>query len=224
MAAAFVQKRWNYAQAVATTTVVGAGQSLAAITNGNTVLVGIFIKSSTVTVSSVTDSAGNTYTADTIRQVASHAGGSFRTIFYRASNVTGSPTSVTVTFSSAIDCCMFVAECSGVTNTSPLGQEFYATGSGTTPSASATTTTDGEISIGFIGQNSTNTFTPGTGWTLDIHDTNNANAMSKVLGTAGSTTMDGTFSAGPNWSVHGVTYKADTGGGGSPALMGQACL
>lgn len=94
--------------------------SLTGVVTGDTIIVGIGSHSSaTVTVTSITDSAGNTYIqAPSARASAGPA--SIMTDIWYAKNVTGGSLTITTNFSSSIFFFVVPSEFSGIDHSSPL--------------------------------------------------------------------------------------------------------
>lgn len=180
-------------------------------TVGNTIVIVIFVAIYVADPTSVTDNLGNTYVKD-VSLAAVGAGSVDRFMVYRTSNLANTPASVTVTVAQATKIVAY--EVSGLSNTSPLDVNTVGTAAGSTaPSYPFTSTTAGEFAVGMLSISNGGagqTFTAGTGWTLD--STAAAEIVwfeSKVLGAAGSYNLDGTLSASSGlWDFCAITYKA----------------
>jgi hypothetical protein len=133
---------------------------------GDLDVVGVSWASSNITVMSVRDSDGNTYTRIgspiAIMDVGTLA-------MYYAPNIRqGTSTNiVTVTFSSATNPVIVIAEYAGLAQTSPLDVTSSATGDSTTAASGfATTTHPHELLVGIAA--STKGLSAGTGFTTDV--------------------------------------------------------
>jgi len=134
-------------------------------TLGNLNVVAVGWNDTTSTVSSVTDSRGNTYTL----AIGPTSGTGLRQSIYYAKNIASGANTVTATFNQAaafVD--IRVLEYSGLDQTNPLDVTAGASGSGTSPnSGSATTTTASELIFG-AGMTTTHFTGAGTGFTSRI--------------------------------------------------------
>jgi len=134
MAIAYVNGVGNYQSASATTIAAPAANH----TTGNLLVVFVGMYGNSVTVSSIADTAGNTYTYVT-RKV-----GTYNTIeCWYAKNITGNTNNVvTATFGGSIDDrTITVDQYSGCDTTAPLDQYNTGTGDSNTPTTGDITTT-----------------------------------------------------------------------------------
>lgn len=184
-----------------------------AVTNGNSVLVALTVDGSSIP----TPSDGtNTYT-----QIVSDYTGTSSAI-YRATNVTGAPSSVSVTSGS---CTAIVAyEVAGLA-TGDDGTNS-GTGTGTSVTTNSVTTTGGGILISVMGHATSGTITPtGSGWTqgyeYEPYNTMNINSERQLSASAGTFTDTWTVANSAGWSAVIAAFKDVSGGGGSavPSMM-----
>lgn len=194
----------------ADSTFSGSGTyTITGVTSGNTVLVIFEIPTANTPLISVTDNQSNTYTEDL---TATSAGGN-ALYFYRASNVTNGPTSVTIDWTGNALVTANIFEVSGLTNTSPVDATVADTtnfSSTTTPSQSITTTTDNAAVLAMLTLTSGTTITPDSGWSALPSSGSNFNFIlyDNDVGAAGSKTVGGTLGATRlgRWTI--AAYKA----------------
>ena len=159
---AFVQV--NAATPQSASTSVGVSYPLAQ-TAGNLNIVAVGWNDTSSTVSSVTDSRGNTYTL----AIGPTTGTGLRQSIYYAKNIAGGSNTVTVTFNQAaayVD--VRVLEYSGLDTTNPLDVTAGAAGSGTSAnSGSATTSSATDLLFG-AGMTTTHYTGAGSGYTSRI--------------------------------------------------------
>ncbi|HMC63279.1 MAG TPA: galactose oxidase-like domain-containing protein, partial [Candidatus Solibacter sp.] len=134
----------NYKTSASASSVATAYTTAQTVGNLNVVVVGW--NDTTSVVSSVSDSAGNTYA----RAIGPTAGTGLTQSIYYAKNIVGGSNTVTVVFNQAASFAdVRVLEYSGADTTSPLDVTAGATGSGLTAnSGSATTTSANELVLG----------------------------------------------------------------------------
>ncbi len=158
----------------------------------------------TSSISSVTDSKGNTYT----RAVGPTTGTGLQESIYYAKNIVGGTNTVTVKFNQAAaypD--VRILEYSGLDPTSPLDVTAAATGTGTTASSgSATTTSANELIFG-AGNSAHHFTTAGSGFTERVINIYGSIAEDKVVSSTGSNAATATNSAG-YWVMQMATFKA----------------
>jgi len=176
----------------------------AASTSGDFIVVGIFWSSQAVSITSVTDTTGNTYN---LAIGPTNWGGSYRDAIYYASNIVGggaAPT-ITVAFSGAQGgTMMYAAEYSGVATVNPLDQASVGTGTGTVLDSGMKATGQGtELVFGFC--MSANTATVDPSFTARSTFSNNFIADRTVTKT-GFYHVFGTNSAG-DWLVQMATFR-----------------
>lgn len=194
----------------ADSTFAGSGTyTITAVTSGNTVLVMFSLASGNTPIVSVTDSQSNTYTED-----FTSTGPNGETVyFYRASNVTNAPTSVTVDWTGNAIVTANIFEVSGLTNSSPLdatvadASNFTST---STPSKSITTTADNDAVFARLILLGSRTITPDAGWSQLPASGSSFDFVlyDNDVGATGSKTVGGTLgsSVAGRWSI--VSYKA----------------
>lgn len=197
--------------------------STLAITPSGTIAAGNFLRvdycgsTSGSSISSVTDTQGNTYTV-----LADNAGSTSRTAIIGSiltTPLTASDT-VTITLSAASGIRdATLNEYSGATLTEDVA-DVSAAGTSTTPSVgpSAATTNANDIVLGlFACSNATTavTFTPGTGFTAGQSVTTGTtgsnrtlNTEHKIVAATGTQTADGTYNASFAWDATEVILKA----------------
>jgi len=174
-------------------------------TAGNLNLVVVGWNDTTSSVSSVTDSLGNTYLLAVGPTTASGA----RQSIYYAKNIKGGSNTVTVTFSQAAaypD--IRVLEYSGASTTSPVDVTAAAVGSSTTASCGPVTTTAANELIFAADTIATGTPGPGSGFTARIITTHDSDlAEDKPAATAGAYSATAPVSPGGYWVIQMVTIK-----------------
>lgn len=213
--------------AITTTAAVPAGAMIVLeIANHN---------SASVVPSSVTDSAGNTYTL--ISSINSSAVS--ETLAY-ALNATAlaSGSTITITFPSARNAAAAAYYVTGIATASAVDQQASnTTGSSATPSVgptSATTQAD-ELIIGLFGYSNSRTFTPGSGYTAlaTVESTGTVRGTTgeyKIVSATGAQTADGTFNSSATFAGLIVTFKGAAATGvalsasGTVAISGAAAL
>lgn len=183
--------------------------TITGVTSGNTVLVIFELYTANTPLISVTDNQSNTYTEDL---TATSADGN-NIYFYRASNITNAPTSVTIDWTGNAQITANIFEVSGLTNTSPVDATVADTtsfSSTTTPSKSITTTTDNAAVFAMLTMGAGATMTPDSGWSaLPSSGTDFSFILyDNDVGVAGSKTVGGTLgtSRGGRWTI--AAYKA----------------
>jgi hypothetical protein len=172
---------------------------------GNLNIVAVGWSDTTSTVSSISDSRGNSYAL----AIGPTTGTGLRQSVYYAKNVAAGSNTVTVAFSKAtafVD--VRVLEYSGIDTASPLDVAVGAAGSGTTPSSgSATTTAANELIFG-AGMTTAHFTGAGSGFTSRIITSPDADiAEDKIVTATGSysTTAPVTTS---NWVMQMATFRA----------------
>jgi hypothetical protein len=177
----------------------------AAQTAGNLNIVVVGWNDTTSTVSSITDTRGNTYT----RAVGPTAGSALTETIYYAKNIAAGSNTVTVTFSkTAAYPDVRVLEYSGADTTNPLDVTAAAVGTGTTGNSGAATTT------------SANELVFGAGMTFDIYNAAGSGFTNRVITNFGdiaedkSVTATGTYGAtapmrsSAAWVMQMATFRA----------------
>ena len=164
----------------------------------------------TSTISSVTDSLGNTYA-----QAAGLVTGSAeRQAIYYAKNIAGGSNTVTVVFNQAariVD--VRILEYSGLDTSNPLDVTSSAAGSSVTPNSGAATTTSANELIFGAGTTATSFYAAGAGFTTRIITGDGDIAEDKVVSSTGSYSATGRTSSAP-WVMQMATFRAAGQGGG----------
>ncbi|HMC68421.1 MAG TPA: hypothetical protein VKJ07_04635, partial [Mycobacteriales bacterium] len=203
----FVQVAAKNAGTVASTTQAFG----AASTTGNTIVVTIEYDHATATISSVTDTKGNTYT---LAAGPTNWGVPLtHTATYVAKNITGGGAAITITVTlsaaPATGFEVFQTEYSGLDATNPVDQVSTAFGNNTASpanSGSKTTTEDNELIYGFAGS-TTGGMTGGATY-LPARSTFDTQFQGdKLAAAAGSYSVDATFAGTKYWAAHMVTLK-----------------
>ncbi len=146
-----------------------------------------------ITISTVTDTRGNTWTA-----IPSATGGTqgYQALRYAANCAAGSNTVTVALSGSAASFELDIVEYSGADQVTPLTQSKFAeqadpgTGANAITTGSITTANDGELILGgamYAGATGGATVTSGTGYTLRQNATGHSPVEDKILATAGST-------------------------------------
>ncbi|HTM89353.1 MAG TPA: IPT/TIG domain-containing protein [Terriglobales bacterium] len=198
----FVQVAAATPQGSATT--VSVPYSLAQ-TQGNLNLVVVGWNDTSASVSSISDSAGNTYLLAIGPTTASGA----RQSIYYAKNIKGGSNMVTVNFSQAASSPdVRVLEYSGASTTSPLDVTAGASGSSTTANSGLATTTAANELIFAADTIATGTPGPGTGFTARIITQPDSDiAEDKIGSTAGTYSATAPVSPSGYWVMQMVTLK-----------------
>jgi IPT/TIG domain len=201
----------NYIQGGSTGT--GATQATlievmpAAQTAGHLNVVVVGWSDTTSTITSVTDTEGNTYAVG----ASTATGTGIRQAIYYAKNIvgdTGSPNQITVTFNQpAVAPDLRIFEYSGLDTTSPLDVAASSSGNGTLGDTGACTTLAAVDLI--VGAGTTNThFTgPGSGFNLlDISNPNGGSSEHQITSAAGSCEATSPLITG-NWVMQAAAFK-----------------
>ncbi|MCV7074060.1 hypothetical protein H7H73_31055, partial [Mycobacterium rufum] len=182
---------------------------------GDTNVVAIGWNNATSTITSVTDSAGNTYRV----AVPTARGAGLSQAIYYASNIkaaaAGSNT-VTVVFNTAtpyVD--VRALEYSGLDPVNPFGAGVSGSGTGTSASAGSVTTTTANELLFTAGMTTGGFSGAGTGFTSRIITAPDLDiAQDRLAGTAGSYGATATLSGSAAWLLQTATFKAATTSGG----------
>ena len=199
---AFVQL--NYATPSAPSASVSVAYTLAQ-TAGNLNVVAVGWNDATSTVSTISDTRGNTYTL----AVGPTTGTGLRQSIYFAKNIAAGSNTVTVTFNQAaafVD--VRVQEYSGLDTANPLDVAAGAAGTGTLANSGAVTTTSASELIFGAGMTSTHFTGAGTGFTTRIITNPDADiAEDQVVSSTGtySATAPATSS---QWVMQVATFRA----------------
>ena len=186
----------------------------AAQTAGNLNIVAVGWNDTTSTVSSVTDSRGNSYAL----AIGPTSGTGLRQSIYYARNIAAGSNTVTVTFNQAaafVD--VRILEYSGLDTANPLDKTAAASGSGTTASSGAATTTSANELIFGAGMTIATFTGAGSGFISRIITTPDADiAEDRTVSATGSYSATAPNSSS-NWVMQMATFKASGQGGGNPA-------
>jgi fibronectin type 3 domain-containing protein len=204
-AIAFVQSKNNSPNNASLTTLSATFAN--AQTAGNFNVVAIAWGPNSVSISSLTDTKGNTYTL-AVGPTTSTAGGT--SVIYYAKNIAAGTNTVTVTFNGATGFPdIRIAEYGGISTTAPLDVTAAATGSGTTSdSGSATTTNANDL---LVGANcvSTGTTAAGTGYSQrEISGWDGNILEDRIVTAVGSYNATAPISPSGNWIMQMAAFKA----------------
>ena len=197
----------TYVQSKSTTQTSGSSVAIvftAGQTAGNLNVVEIMWGDTTSTISSVTDSKGNTYAL----AVGPTKTTALTSAIYYAKNIAAGSNTVTVKFNtSAAYPNINVLEYSGLDTTSPLDVTAAATGTGTTAnSGSATTTAAKELIVG-AGNPSSGFTAAGSGFTSRLINAYGGISEDKIVSSTGSYNATATMTSG-NWVMQMATFRA----------------
>jgi hypothetical protein len=172
-------------------------------TAGNLNIVAVGWNDTTSTVSSISDSQGNTYTL----AIGPTTGTGLRQSIYYASNIRGGSNTVTVTFNqAAIWVDVRVLEYSGLSTTSPLDVTAGAAGTGTSASSGAATTTVANELIFAAGMTTATFKSAGTGFVSRIITSPDADiAEDQVVTSTGSYNATAPSTSG-SWVMQIATF------------------
>lgn len=182
--------------------------TITGVTSGNTLLVMFNLSTSNQPIVSITDSQSGTYTEDLT--FTGPNGDTF--FFYRRSNITNAPTSVTVDWTGNAGMTCNIFEVSGLDNASPVDATATDTSStfNSSPSKSITTATGSAAVFGYLALSVNQTFTPDSGWSALPTSGSEYDFIvyDNDVGAAGSKTVSGTLGASTNWRWGVIAYKA----------------
>jgi len=188
------------------------------VTAGNLIVVSV-MDDNGGTISSVTDSRGNTYQQAT---TTVWIGTGRRTWVYYAYNVAAGATNVTTTFAGAGQANMLIHEFSGILTTDPLDGKAATksadSGTSLPVSANFTTTVDGDLIFAHFNTAGYQSIIPGGGLVeIDDFDGNSRGMETsyRTAGTAGTYNVTGTMAGNAWWAATGVSFKP-TGGAPPP--------
>jgi hypothetical protein len=175
-------------------------------TAGNLNIVAVGWNDTTSTVSSVTDTRGNTYTL----AIGPTTGTGLRQSIYYAKSIAGGSNTVTVTFNQAaayVD--VRVLEYSGLDTSSPLDVTAGAAGSSNSASSGAATTTVATELIFGAGMTAGRFTGPGTGFGSRIITNPDGDiAEDKAVSSTGSNSAVAPMSTSTGWVMQMATFKA----------------
>lgn len=214
LGASFVQQSSATPQANEQSVTVTYG---GAQTAGDTNIVAIGWNSSTSSVSSVTDSEGNSY----LVAVPIATGNALSQTIYYAPNIKGAAARsnvVTVNFSSSVPAAdIRVLEYSGLASSGPFDAGASASGSGSTASSGSARTTNSSDIIFGAGMTVTTFSSAGSGFTRRVITSPDGDiAEDEVVSTTGSYAATGSLSSGP-WLMQVAAFRA-AGGGSSTTI------
>jgi hypothetical protein len=174
-------------------------------TAGNTNIVAIGWSSATSTITSVTDSAGNSY------QLAAplSRGANLSQAIYYASNIkTAASNTVTVAFSAAVPFAdVRVTEYAGIATSSPVDGTSSNSGTSTAPNSGAITTTTANALIFGAGVTHGSFTAPGSGFTKRVITSPDADiAEDRIVSSTGSYSATAT-STNSAWLMQVVAFK-----------------
>ena len=183
-------------------------------TVGNLNIVAVGWNDTTSTVSSVSDSRGNTYS----QAGTTISGTGLRQAIYYAKNIAGGSNTVTVVFNQAaayVD--VRILEYSGLDTSSPLDVTAGAAGSSSSPNSGAATTSSSNELIFGAGMTAGTYSAAGTGFTLRIITTPDRDLAEDQLGSSAGSYSASAASTSSPWVMQMATFKASGQGGGNPA-------
>lgn len=213
MAIALVGTPTVGANGASDTTVSSAAKST---TTGNSLLVGCMSQEGggSATITGITDTAGNTFTALTMRDDGAY--GSILRWFY-CHNITGNASNVvTGTWSAATRYKTIIQiEISGPKNQAPVSDVSGVTLGGTTVSASVVMGSAVGAIFSIATSSNDRTWTPGSGFT-EINDWGNSAAADYYTGfdATGTITASQTASSASSLLLGAVAFEEEGGGGG----------
>ena len=173
-------------------------------TAGNLNIVVVGWNDTTSTVTSVSDSLGNTYA----QAGGMITGSSARQSIYYAKNIAAGSNTVSVVFNQAaryVD--VRILEYSGLDTSNPLDVTSSAAGSSVSPNSGAATTTSANELIFGAGTTATGFYAPGSGFTTRIITGDGDIAEDKVVSSTGSYSATGQTSSAP-WVMQMATFRA----------------
>jgi hypothetical protein len=171
----------------------------------------------------VGDTRGNTYQrAVQFNQTLDAPNGETLGIFY-AENISGGPNTVTVAESISNNTLRFaILEYSGVATSNSLDVTAAAQGTGKTASSGSATTTGGDLVLGEVATANGQTYTAGSGFTIEekVPAAPNTKLIveDEMQTSAGALSVTATLSRSDNWGVILATFKAAGGGGTPPSI------
>jgi len=201
-------------------TATSCAVSLTGTNTGDVIILGLFVLNST-SVSSVTDTQGNTYTLIGSPQTWSPK--SYVERLYYAKNITGGADNITVTLSASKYMELHAYDYSGLDTSSPLDASATPrTGNSVTGTSGMLTTTNAnDLLFGYFHSDSGVTNTAGSGFTgrtFSIDGYPLGEDQNVAIANSYSATMN--FSGSANYVGFFVAFKAAAGGGGSLSISG----
>lgn len=191
-------------------------------TAGNLLVVGVAWFHADNTISSVTNTAGDTFTAASARYTDTNDNRVQLQTWYSLSSAGHASDVVTATFSANTPYIkMAVLQFSGMLTASGLDVIQSNFGTGSAQSVTVTTTQADEVVVSIASMFGGTTFTQGSGYTLVAGSLGGeVGVQFKILSatlTGGSVPM--TSSSSGNWTMQAVSFKAASGGGSSQNLF-----
>lgn len=200
-----------FAHVQASTTVAGSGTSavisLSGTGAGNLVVVHVYMGSTTQTVSSITDDAGNTYVVGS-RQNAS--GGTHSATQGYGVQTSGGATTITVNFSGSVSHEVGADEFSGgaTSNVAVFDETLSAANSGTALAvATLTPTQAGNLVVATLVTGSARNFTAGADYTLSLPATGVQVCSQYRLSATTSETAPATISSSTVWMEWATSFN-----------------
>jgi hypothetical protein len=221
---------WGDSEGTGVTSVASASHNAGA--SATIIFAGVTV-SGGVTLSSVTDNQGSTYT---ILTPVVTPGGNHVYLAYAINNINTNARTITANLSGTGNAVLMPFSFNGIATSSPFDKyQSAASGSpsGSLDTGNTTTTTfpnEVLIGVGMTDTGSANTWTAGSGFTLGPQIANapiDSYTEYKIVSATGAYNAPATNSdTTHNWACLIATF-ADTpisGGGGGPLLMGGICL
>jgi len=184
-----------------------------AVTSGNLIVVGITAYNQTLASNQITDNCSDTYT-----KAAEAINGTDHAAIYYAKNVHGGA-SCQVS-SGSVDGTIAIHEYSGVSTSNALDKTNTSTGSSNAPtSGNVTTSTSSELYFGVAwSNNSGDTWTAGSGYTLRQQETDNNTyerlaTEDAVISSASTTAARFKVTTSDSWADAIATFNPASGGG-----------
>ena len=195
-------------------------------TGGNLLVVCVVWSSAAQTLSSIADTAGNTYTRHPSSKQDS---GSDNTEIFYAKNITGNASNVvTATFSgSSTFRRIMVDQISGADTSAPADQAGIGGGTSATATTSSFTTTQAdEIIVAGVGNTNTTSFSAGAAGTIRVNNVGGDSAMEdNIVSSTGSYTGSMVSDIGSTtWFISAASYKQAGGGGGGVTVKALSAL
>ncbi|MGW5238720.1 PQQ-dependent sugar dehydrogenase [Monashia sp. NPDC004114] len=182
-------------------------QYTAVQTAGNTNVVAIGWNSATGTISSVTDSAGNTYLVAAPIQRGTNLS---QSIYYARNVRAAVSNTVMVTFSSAVPYAdVRAAEYSGLDQTNPFDAAASGSGSSATASSGTLTTSSAREMVVGAGTTSGEFTGSSTGFTTRVITVPDADILAdRAVTSAGPYSADGSLRGSSNWVMQAISLRA----------------
>lgn len=186
------------------------------VSAGNLVVVGVWWVDGGVAVTSITDTAGNTYSATAAKTQNAGTGRSSQ-LWYAKNTTANAANIITVNLGSARRLAIVAAQYSGLDTTAPIdaavGGQDDAGASSTLTSASFTTTQADELIVQF-GNGSGTTVTVGSGYTSRATSGQRTLGDKIVSAIQTGVTSSMTMGGADYWSINAASFKMAGGGGG----------